>query len=308
MRYIKTYEGLSNDLEYYIRCKNIDVIFNNKNTIKHLMINKNTIKYYDKLLDLCEEENIDIEYITINIDNTNGKINRLPDCIKIDFKGKIGYFPKDLSNLTKCEEIRIYDTNIIPTKFPDGIKQLYISRCGLTELPDVSNYNNLTNFYFYENKIEELPKLPDSIKRLHFGHNNIKDISYLKQLPNLEYVHCADNKITSIPDLNDEVDIKFYNNPLETLMPQKYFDEFVDEFDDYFSPDTPKYQWLYKYLQKIATFEFQDKYIEESSDKLEAVNNLIYQIQHYDIGTGEMIDPKIKEKYDWIFNMKGIGL
>ena len=63
------------------------------------------------------------------------------------------------------------------------IKELYLSRKNLTELPDLSEYTNLKKLYFYDNQLTSLPELPNKI----------------------EYLYCYDNQLTSLPELPESL-------------------------------------------------------------------------------------------------------
>ena len=78
-----------------------------------------------------------------------------------------------------------------------------VSYKGLTYLPDLSRFKQLTHLYCNHNQLTELPPLNDNLKRLNCYYNQLTELPPLND--NLECLHCYYNQLTELPPLNDNL-------------------------------------------------------------------------------------------------------
>ena len=79
------------------------------------------------------------------------------------------------------------------------VEVIDLSHKGLTVLPNLSKFTNLTKLFCYNNQIEKLDKLPDTLKKLYCDHNKIQK---LNNLPNkLQGLDCSNNLIQELNNL-----------------------------------------------------------------------------------------------------------
>lgn len=81
----------------------------------------------------------------------------------------------------------------------DDVKEIDVSRRGLTFLPNLDRFTELKTLYCHFNKLTELPTLPNELQELNCSHNNL---SFLPALPNsLQTLYCYNNKLIKLPAL-----------------------------------------------------------------------------------------------------------
>ena len=66
---------------------------------------------------------------------------------------------------------------------PKNITEIYIGKCNLTVINNLSRFTKLKRLDCFENELTTLPELPDSLKEL----------------------SCCDNRITSLPKLPESL-------------------------------------------------------------------------------------------------------
>jgi len=81
----------------------------------------------------------------------------------------------------------------------DVSKGLYLSRLGLTELPNLPN--NLQILNCDGNKLTSLPNLPHTLISLQCRFNKLESLPDLSLLINLKVIRCKKNRLTSLPTL-----------------------------------------------------------------------------------------------------------
>ena len=119
---------------------------------------------------------------------------------------------------------------------PLNITKIYVSRRGLTYLPDLSRFKQLKYLNCSYNYLRELPPLNNTLENLVCHHNKLNwlpqlndnltslecDYNQLTWLPPLNnkliYLVCHHNKLTELPHLNDNLNtIICYQNQLSGL-------------------------------------------------------------------------------------------
>ena len=86
---------------------------------------------------------------------------------------------------------------------PLDITEIDVSRRGLTYLPDLSRFKQLTHLYCSNNQLTSLPPLNENLTQLDCSHNKLTWLPPLNN--NLEYLTCSDNHLTWLPHLNDNL-------------------------------------------------------------------------------------------------------
>ena len=76
---------------------------------------------------------------------------------------------------------------------PLDTKNIYLSRKGLTYLPDLSRFKQLEILVCSKNELTSLPPLNNNLKGLHCYRNEITELPPLNN--KLEVLHCYGNKI-----------------------------------------------------------------------------------------------------------------
>ena len=102
--------------------------------------------------------------------------------------------------------------------YPDDITILDLSYKELTELPDISRFTELTEFYCYNNYLTTIPPLNPRIRVVYCHNNRLTSLPPFN--PGLEIVFCCNNRLTSLPPFNPELRVVYcYNNELDILPP-----------------------------------------------------------------------------------------
>ena len=87
---------------------------------------------------------------------------------------------------------------------PLDTTEIDVSNKGLTYLPDLSRFKQLTHLYCSKNQLTELPPLNDKLMRLICYENLLTELPPLND--NLDYLDCSNNKLTWLPSLNHILD------------------------------------------------------------------------------------------------------
>ena len=82
---------------------------------------------------------------------------------------------------------------------PLDTTEIDVSGKGLTYLPDLSRFKQLTHLFCSYNELTELPPLNDTLKQLDCFHNQL---TWLPPLNNkLQFLDCSDNNIKNINNI-----------------------------------------------------------------------------------------------------------
>ena len=84
---------------------------------------------------------------------------------------------------------------------PLDTTKINVSNKGLTYLPDLSRFKQLTHLYCYHNKLTSLPPLNDNLKFLYCDFNQLTELPPLNNT--LTYLFCSYNPLTELPPLNN---------------------------------------------------------------------------------------------------------
>ena len=86
---------------------------------------------------------------------------------------------------------------------PLDTTEIRVSGKGLTYLPDLSRFKQLTHLYCSDNQLTSLPPLNENLTQLDCSHNKLTWLPPLNN--NLEYLTCSYNHLTWLPHLNDNL-------------------------------------------------------------------------------------------------------
>ena len=101
---------------------------------------------------------------------------------------------------------------------PLDITEIDVSRRGLTYLPDLSRFKQLTQLDCSHNKLTWLPPLNNNLEYLTCSNNKLTVLPHLNN--NLQKLYCSRNQLTELPSLNDNLRYLDCNyNPLTWLPP-----------------------------------------------------------------------------------------
>jgi len=211
------------------------------------------------------------------------------------------------------DNIKITNDNI---RFLDKLCELCVNdifdsincfEIGLNELPDFSKLQSF-KLDCSGNNIKLLDTFPKKLTKLYCSNNIIENIENLPQ--NIRIISCYGNKIKDLKfltknfwaNIDDNNRFKNYhlycfNNPLETPIPKRFYKNNKDFNQDVFwNAD----KWFRDYIKNRESYEWQKNFIEK------------YVINTGDIDRMKELEddmhPKIREEYEYISNMKGIGL
>ena len=93
-----------------------------------------------------------------------------------------------------------------------------VSGKGLTYLPDLSRFKQLTHLNCSDNPLTELPHLNDNLRYLDCNYNQLTELPPLND--NLIYLDCSENQLTELPPLNNNLTQLFcHRNQLTWLPP-----------------------------------------------------------------------------------------
>ena len=93
-----------------------------------------------------------------------------------------------------------------------------LSNRGLTYLPDLSRFKQLTHLFCNDNKLTWLPPLNNTLTQLDCSENKLSWLPSLNY--NLKYLYCYDNQLTWLPHLNNNlIHLYCYCNQLTSLPP-----------------------------------------------------------------------------------------
>jgi Leucine-rich repeat (LRR) protein len=86
----------------------------------------------------------------------------------------------------------------------------------VTEIPDLTRFNNLKALYCYGSELTSLPTLPQTLHTLYCRNNKLTSLPTLPQ--NLHTLFCNDNQLTSLPTLPQNLKTLYCcNNQLTSL-------------------------------------------------------------------------------------------
>ena len=100
---------------------------------------------------------------------------------------------------------------------PLDTKSINVSNKGLTYLPDLSRFKQLTLLMCSYNSLRELPQLNNNIIQLDCYHNFLTELPTLND--NLQKLHCSYNLLTELPPLNDNLTVLYCSYNLLTELP-----------------------------------------------------------------------------------------
>jgi Leucine-rich repeat (LRR) protein len=119
---------------------------------------------------------------------------------------------------------------------PLNTTKIDVSDKGLTYLPDLSRFKQLTHLYCSYNYLRELPPLNNNLILLYCSRNQLRELpplndnlillycsrNQLRKLPplndNLKQLDCDNNELTKLPPLNDDLNaLECYKNKLTEL-------------------------------------------------------------------------------------------
>jgi len=86
---------------------------------------------------------------------------------------------------------------------PLNTTEIIVSSRGLTYLPDLSRFKELTHLYCSHNQLTELPPLNNTLTLLYCSYNQLTELPPLNN--NLKHLDCSDNKLTWLPPLNNNL-------------------------------------------------------------------------------------------------------
>ena len=75
----------------------------------------------------------------------------------------------------------------------------------ITELPDLTRFQNLQSFNCHNTQITSLPNLPKSLKILYCVKNKLTSLPDLSDFHHLEILNCSNNDLTSLPSLPENL-------------------------------------------------------------------------------------------------------
>lgn len=94
-------------------------------------------------------------------------------------------------------------TNFDFIKNHTGLVSLWLSRCGLKELPDwIGNLTELEKLSISNNQVSALPASLDKLTKLtlvNVSKNNLKELNHIYNNSGLEQIEAAENQLTSLP-------------------------------------------------------------------------------------------------------------
>ena len=110
---------------------------------------------------------------------------------------------------------------------PLDITEINVSRRGLTYLPDLSRFKELTELDCSYNHLRELPPLNNTLENLVCHHNKLNWLPHLND--NLTSLECDYNQLTWLPPLNNNLTLLDCSyNQLTELPPLNDNLEFLD--------------------------------------------------------------------------------
>jgi Leucine-rich repeat (LRR) protein len=100
---------------------------------------------------------------------------------------------------------------------PLDTTEINVSSKGLTYLPDLSRFKQLTKLDCSENELSELPPLNDNLTILDCSSNQLTELPHLND--NLTILHCSENQLTELPHLNDKLERLYCSSNQLTELP-----------------------------------------------------------------------------------------
>ena len=99
---------------------------------------------------------------------------------------------------------------------PLDTTKINVSGKGLTYLPDLSRFKQLTHLNCSDNQLTGLPPLNNNLKCLVCDYNQLTELPPLNN--KLTHLFCGDNQLTGLPPLNDNLqELNCYHNQLTWL-------------------------------------------------------------------------------------------
>ena len=93
---------------------------------------------------------------------------------------------------------------------PLDTTKINVSNKGLTYLPDLSRFKQLTHLYCYHNKLTSLPPLNENLTHLNCSYNKLTELPHLND--NLRHFNCNYNPLTWLPPLNNKLEFLYCRN------------------------------------------------------------------------------------------------
>ena len=100
---------------------------------------------------------------------------------------------------------------------PLSTTYINVSNKGLTYLPDLSRFKQLTHLICSSNKLTYLPPLNNTLTQLDCTGNKLTELPPLNN--NLTYLYCSFNCLTSLPLLNDNLTVLYCSYNQLTWLP-----------------------------------------------------------------------------------------
>ena len=101
---------------------------------------------------------------------------------------------------------------------PLDTTEIDVSRRGLTYLPDLSRFKQLTHLNCSYNYLRELPPLNNKLTHLYCSDNHLTWLPHLNN--NLTHLNCSSNQLTWLPPLNNTlIQLDCSGNKLTELPP-----------------------------------------------------------------------------------------
>jgi len=101
---------------------------------------------------------------------------------------------------------------------PLDTTEINVSSKGLTYLPDLSRFKQLTHLFCSYNQLTSLPPLNNTLTHLSCYYNQLTELPPLND--NLKRLNCYYNQLTELPPLNNKLTLLYcYDNKLTWLPP-----------------------------------------------------------------------------------------
>lgn len=114
----------------------------------------------------------------------------------------LGIVPDALGNLKKLHEISFDDTPMVKMTEQLGtltnLSILMIFNCSLTQLPNLSNLQQLGVLDVIKTRISHIDELPSSVRILHLDMNRLTEMPMAKNRENLVFLSIIDNPLKTM--------------------------------------------------------------------------------------------------------------
>jgi Leucine-rich repeat (LRR) protein len=120
-----------------------------------------------------------------------------------------------LSKITNGFINKQFDIVKCINSLPSDTTEINVSGLGLTVLPDLSRFKQLTHLYCSRNKLTLLPSLNSSLKYLDCSYNKLTRLPQFNS--KLKRLDCEHNLLTDLPYLNNITVLNCSDNPMPHL-------------------------------------------------------------------------------------------